>query len=407
MSGCAAATAVTTLPLSGHNPLDSSLLAVYVSCGSGHRRAAQAVAAAARERGLVADSVNLLDHVHPLFRRAYQNGYEWIVRHAPAIWAGLYASAAHPRSEAALRRVQGFLSRPAARPFFDLIETSRPSTVVATHFLAVHLLGPLRARCGFRLAATITDFEAHPFWIDGAVDTYTVAHEDVARELSALGVPRDRIEVTGIPIQPDLDKRDSAACRKVLGIPDDERVILVLSGGIGVGRIEQVVVDLARRRVAASVWVSAGNDAGRLRRLEALASSLPLRVRPFGFVENIEDYLGAADVLVTKPGGLTVSEALARRLPTVLIDPIPGQEKANARFLTSRGAALEGGSAVEAVDAVERLLCDPALRSDLRRRMESLARPDAARDAARRLFPNGPLLIENARLERNTNHSGG
>ena len=99
------------------------------------------------------------------------------------------------------------------------------------------LLGPLRARCGFRLAATITDFEAHPFWIDGAVDTYTVAHEDVARELSALGVPRDRIEVTGIPIQPDLDKRDSAACRKVLGIPDDERVILVLSGGVRILRL--------------------------------------------------------------------------------------------------------------------------------------------------------------------------
>jgi processive 1,2-diacylglycerol beta-glucosyltransferase len=367
-----------------------SLLAVYVSCGSGHRRAAQAVVAAARERGIDAESVNLLDHVHPLFRRFYQNGYEWTVRHAPALWAGLYASAAHPRSEAVLRSIQAFLSRPSARPFFDLIEASQPSTVVATHFLAVHLLGPLRARYGFRLAAAITDFEAHPFWIDAAVDTYTVAHEDVARELEALGVPRDKIEVTGIPIQPDLDRLDPAACRQALGIPEDERVILVLSGGIGVGRIEQVVTELARRRVAASVWVSAGNDAGRRRQLEALASSLPLRVHAFGFVDNIEDYLGSADVLVTKPGGLTVSEALARRLPTVLIDPIPGQEEANARFLASRGAALRADGAAEAAEAALRLLGDPGLRSDLRRRMESLARPNAAPDAVKRLFPDGP-----------------
>jgi hypothetical protein len=114
------------------------------------------------------------------------NGYSA----APALWAGLYASAAHPRSEAVLRSIQAFLSRPSARPFFDLIEASQPSTVVATHFLAVHLLGPLRARYGFRLAAAITDFEAHPFWIDAAVDTYTVAHEDVARELRPLASPR-------------------------------------------------------------------------------------------------------------------------------------------------------------------------------------------------------------------------
>lgn len=407
MSACAVASLASAQPISGIDPGNPALLAVYVSCGSGHRRAAQAVVAAAQQRGIEADSVNLLDHVHPLFRRFYQNGYEWTVRHAPAIWAGLYASAARPRSEAVLRRVQAFLSRPSARPFFDLIEASRPSTVVATHFLAVHLLGPLRARYGFRLAAAITDFEAHPFWIDAAVDTYTVAHEDVARELEALGVPLSKIEVTGIPIQPDLDKRDPAACRQALGIPEDERVVLVLSGGIGVGRIEQVVAELARRRLAASVWVSAGNDAGRRRRLEALASSLPLPVHAFGFVDNIEDYLGSADVLVSKPGGLTVSEALARRLPAVLIDPIPGQEEANAKFLVSRGAAIRADNAAEAASAVERLLSDPALRSGLHRQMESLARPNSARDAAERLFQDGPALMRNASVERNTDHSGG
>ncbi len=394
MNGCAV-TPAALAPLSRPALRNSSLLAVYVSCGSGHRRAAQAVVSAARDRGIDADSVNLLDHVHPLFRRVYQNGYEWIVRHAPVLWAGIYAGAAHPRSEALLRNIQTFLSRPAARPFFDLIEASRPSTVVATHFLAVHLLGPLRARCGFRLAAAITDFEAHPFWIDDAVDAYTVAHESVAGELEALGVPRDKIEATGIPIQPDLDKRDSAACRKSLGIPDGERVVLILSGGIGVGRIEQVVRELARRKTAALVLVSGGNDGRKRARLNEIAAGLPIPVRAFGFVDNIEEYLASADVLVTKPGGLTVSEALARRLPMVLIDPIPGQEEANARCLVSRGAALRADSAVTAADCVGRLLDDPGLRSGLRREMDSLARPDAARGIVERLFQNGiPALDE-------------
>jgi len=213
-----------------------------------------------------------------------------------------------------------------------------------------------------------------------------VASEAGARELERKGVDPGRISASGIPIDPVFaDNTPAATMRSQLGLPERPTVLL-LSGGFGVGPLLAMLDSFADTESALSLIVVAGRNAELEAACRERAATLGLPVTVYGFVTNIHELMDAADLVVTKPGGLTTNEILAKGKPMALVAPIPGQEQRNCDYLLEEGAAVRLHDVGDAAWHFNRWLGDPALMDRMRAQARRIARPHAAHDVARRLL---------------------
>jgi processive 1,2-diacylglycerol beta-glucosyltransferase len=238
------------------------------------------------------------------------------------------------------------------------------------------------ARTGHRLpphTTVVTDFVAHSQWIMPHVDRYCVAAPEVGHELIARGIPAERILVTGVPVRRRFTAPlDRAAARQALGLSLETPVALAMAGSQGsLGRLPDVARALLELGHPVQGLMVAGRDAHLAARLRSLTRGHPVRI--FGYVQDMAPLMAAADLLVTKAGGMTVAEALAAQVPLVAFGSLPGQERRNERFASRAGIALRARSRHELVEVLERALAGPELLANLRQRMRRLGRPDAAR----------------------------
>jgi processive 1,2-diacylglycerol beta-glucosyltransferase len=224
----------------------------------------------------------------------------------------------------------------------------------------------------------VTDFVAHSQWIARGVDRYCVAAEEVGHEFVARGIPRERVHVTGVPIRAEFAQPvDAAAARAALGLRAGAPVVLAMAGSHGgVGRLPEIVRTLERLPAPVQAIVVAGRDAALAERLRRLTSGTPIRVA--GYVADVRTLMAAADLLITKAGGMTLAEALAAELPLLLYGSLPGQERRNERFASRAGIALAARSRRDLARLLERALAEPELLEHLRERMRRMRRPDAA-----------------------------
>jgi len=260
---------------------------------------------------------------------------------------------------------------------------------VCTHFLPVEALSPVRGmgRLAVPLTCVITDFAAHPFWVYPHVDRYFVASDRVADELAGHGVDRARIEVSGIPIEPRFGMAiGREAARRRVGADPAAPLVLVMGGGSGVGPLAALAEHLAGLPSAPHVIVACGTNVRLRAQVQALAAARSGQVRALGYTNDVDALLEACDLVVSKAGGLTCSEALVKGAPLVIFRPTPGQEDANADFLAERGAAVRAASLDEVAAAVERWLADPAARKRAAEAGLAIARPRAAETIAARVL---------------------
>jgi processive 1,2-diacylglycerol beta-glucosyltransferase len=358
-------------------------LILHASAGGGHRRAAEALERAAADCGLDTVVRDVLDFTSPLYRRTYAKGYLALARSAPELWGYLYAKSDRSAQAPAERTLRAAFNQLNALSFLRFFRQTAPDLVLCTHFLPLELVGslPAKARRGLPLFGVVTDFAAHSLWYCRNVDAYYVASEEARRQLVRKGQPADRIACTGIPILPGflpgIDPRDA---RLRLGLPADPPLVLVLNGGLGVGPAPGLLDAFSRQPPLAQVVVVAGRNPRFEAKLRAAARNIPCPVLVQGFVENMHDWMLAADLVVTKPGGLTMAEVLAVGRPSLLMDPIPGQEQRNAEHLLEAGCALRAFDPDEAAWKIDALLRDPTRLRDLSERARLQGRPRAAAD---------------------------
>ena len=381
--------AVETLARGGARP-GPRIAILHATAGSGHKRAAQALAAsvARLDPTAMVEDVDTLVFASRLYRGSYASGYQVLAARAPAVWGVLYRSwelAPLKRGAGAVR----LMDRLNLRRLAQVVERERPDAIVCTHFLPVEALAPLRGRGELRvpLYCVITDFAAHPFWALPHVDRYFVASDTVATELEGHGVARDRITVTGIPVDPRFAERigrDEARLR--LGIEARRPMVLVMGGGSGVGPLAELAERLAGLALRPLVWVVCGTNDELRAEIGALPAAATGQVRALGFTSDVDALLEACDVLVSKAGGLTCSEALVKHTPMVVFKPTPGQEVRNADFLERGGAAVHADSVDDVIATVGRWLADPEERERVRAAAARLAHPDAAKVIAERVL---------------------
>jgi processive 1,2-diacylglycerol beta-glucosyltransferase len=361
------------------------VLLLSASSGAGHVRAAQALEKAFSTRGdCEVEHIDALQYVSKLFQRIYDKAYISMVRRAPELMGMLYERTDqpwhHPRRRLALDRLN-------TSPMIRLLERVQPDLCVATHFLPAEIIAWLIAKRKLRAhnAIVVTDYDVHAMWLCRTVDRYYLAIDEAAEYLARIGVPREKLQVTGIPVDPLFAAPlNRSAARKHLGLDAEATVILVAAGGYGVGPVEELVKDLLALQKPWQIAAVAGKSEKIRKRLEELAKdagNLPTgsrRLCPVGFTTEMDKYMAAADLMVGKAGGLTTSEALARALPMALIEPIPGQEERNADHLLEAGAAIRCNNLPAAAWKIAALLDDPARLARMRDAARGLGRPGAA-----------------------------
>jgi processive 1,2-diacylglycerol beta-glucosyltransferase len=362
------------------------VLILSASSGAGHVRAAQALEQAFSARGdCHVEHVDAIAYVSKLFQRLYDDAYIAMVRRAPSLMGLLYDRTdqpwKHPRRRLALDRLN-------TQPMIRMLKRVQPDLCIATHFLPAEILAWLIAkrRLNSRHVIVVTDYDVHAMWLCRTVDRYDVALSESAEYLAGIGVPREKVRVTGIPIDPQfevaVDRRDA---RRKLGLAVESRIVLISAGGYGLGPVEQLVKDLLALARPWQIVAIAGKSEKLKARLEHLSKTAGRladggnRLVAVGFTKEMDQYMAAADALIGKSGGLTTSEALARSLPMILIEPIPGQEERNADHLLEAGAAIRCNNLPAAVWKIASLMDNREKLESMRAAAKAMARPGAAR----------------------------
>ena len=360
------------------------ILVLSVSAGAGHVRAAEAIcsAAPAAQPAVRATHLDLLTLVSRDFRKLYGESYIKLVEKLPQLWSYLYAKSDRPSRDTLIGKLKRAAEKLNTRKLNAEIARLAPDAILCTHFLPAELLSRQRAagRALPPIWVQVTDFDVHALWVHPQVDRYCVASDEIAFRLADRGVPHGRIDVTGIPVMPEFSTSlERTICATELGIDAEKFTVLMMAGGAGVGALDDLAARMLELPEDLQLIALAGRNAELLKRLQALARKHPGRLFPLGFTTTVERVMTAADLVVTKPGGLSVSECLARRKPMLLVSPIPGQEERNADYLLEAGVAVKAVDAATLVFKLGRLLGDRARLAAMGEAAHRIARPDAAR----------------------------
>lgn len=366
------------------------ILICSASVGAGHGRAAEAIfkALAILSPDTLVRHVDILQYTNFVFRRTYGQGYFDAIDLFPDLVHYFYDRLDRPPAHKTLNGdlVWSWFARANFGRFLKLLQSEPWDLAINTHFLPPDFISHLRSdgRVNFPQMTVTTDFDVHRIWTHNPCEAYTTATEEGRINLGGWGAPLERITTTGIPIDPLFtEQKDAAACRKLHDIIGQRPVLLQMSGGQGVGPAEQVhrrILDVATPLEIISV---AGHNEKLKKKLEAIPCPPRHRRKILGFTDKMDELMAAADLLVSKPGGLTTSEALARGLAMIVIDPIPGQEDRNCDFLLEQGAALKVNNLASLTFKISEVVDHPERLASLRAGAAKAGRPQAAFDVAR------------------------
>lgn len=372
-------------------PHTPRVLICAADVGCGHARAAHAVALAMRSAvpGLQARTVDALEYAPRWFTRIYRDAYLTLAKHLPRVTGWIYdktdtrgiTPCTDPTADLEARAMRGFCASEAV---------VRADLIVTTHFLCARVLSREKAAGRLRvpLVVVVTDQHPHACWRVPQADLYLVASEAAAEEMRRNDIPRDKVRVTGIPIDARFEVPLSrAAARRKLELPADARIALIAGGGLGLGGIDRAFEACLRESSADATTrpfpiVVCGRNESLFRELVARHGESGPRHRIIGLTQRMHELMAASDVFVGKPGGLTTSEATAMALPMVLLRPLPGQEERNAEVLTRAGTATLCRDPAVAGRAAAELLGDTARLAKMSAAASAFGRPRSAQEAA-------------------------
>jgi processive 1,2-diacylglycerol beta-glucosyltransferase len=360
------------------------VLVLSASAGAGHVRAAQALERAFIDLDAAEEvrHIDALDYTNKLFRNLYTKAYLDLVNTTPDLFGWLYDRLDKPwKSDRLLLAFDKLNTRPLVR----LLREYRPEILICTHFLPSEIISLLKARerLAYRQAIVVTDFDAHAMWLCNHYEHYFVALDETRVYLTVLGIPAEKVSVTGIPIDPVFAQaKDKRAMRDKHGLKQDRATILVSAGGFGVGPIDTLIRSLLQLRNKAQVIAICGRNQELKGRLDQIAARLapdnPVALKVVGYTMEMDELMAASDLVLGKPGGLTTSEALAKGLVFVVVNPIPGQEERNADHLLEAGAAIRCNNLPVLAYKIDLLLDDSERFAAMQANARRLARPRSA-----------------------------
>lgn len=355
------------------------ILIAHVSAGAGHRKAAEAVYYYLRENKPEIDIrlVDVLEDSNPVFRFLYTKGYFFLVNYCLGLWAFGFWLTQLKVFNSLSKPLGLFIDKLNTAKFFKLLVKENPDFVISTHFLPSEITAYLKEKGEItsNLITVITDFGVHPFWIAKGTDIYNVASGFTARQLKSMGVDPRRIMDLGIPVDQRFGAGyDRWSLRHKLGLAQEKFTVLVITGSFGIGPIERICETLHQDCQVIAVCASNKRLYARLIKRDLSG------VKVFGFVNNVEELMAVSDMIVTKPGGMTVSEVLAMELVPIFISAIPGQEEFNTQAMSSYAIGHQPKDMADILAIVKEYKSDPQKLKQAREKIRLVKKPLAAQE---------------------------
>lgn len=362
------------------------ILIIYVSAGGGHRSASLAISKACELHKDISSVkvIDALDYTNPTYKKLYLSTYLNLVKYSPEFWGYLYRKSDKYKRKPSLVNLQKSLDNISFRKLEDFIIKFNPDIIIGTHYLPLQIGSKLKNKIGALLAGVVTDFTAHSLWYQKNVNIYFVANSEVMREINRLGQPISQVKITGIPIDLKfLEQIDKNIIRKELGLKKDISVLLLLSGGYGVGPIKDFIVSINKSGLPVQMITVIGQNEKLTKEIRKISGS---NNKVFGFVTNINELMDASDIIATKPGGLTSSEILAKHKPMIILDPIPGQEQRNCEYLLEQGTAVRLHDPADAPHKIRELIGNKQKLINMSINAQRIAKPNASKEIIKEIL---------------------
>ncbi|MDR0840180.1 MAG: glycosyltransferase [Christensenellaceae bacterium] len=315
------------------------VLILSITTGYGHHATAKAMADELTARGAEVAVVDLLEYTSKLLFDTVDKGYLFSTKYASMFYRRAYDALDENSHKSLITAFSDVILRRFAK-FFNGFT---PDAIVCTHPFAAMAVNELKqsGQLNVPVIGIVTDYTIHPFWGDMPMVEYMVVASDLLTYLAEKkGIDRSRVLPFGIPISPKFTKSIAAQeARRELGLDAQRRTLLVMSGSMGYGNVVQLISRIDAVASDLQIVCVCGRNDKLQAKLSRLQTTNPIKI--YGFIDNIDLYMDAADCIITKPGGLTITEAMAKKLPMILVNPIPGQEERNSDFLLNNGAAIK------------------------------------------------------------------
>lgn len=358
------------------------ILFLAANTGGGHVKAAEAIMEYMEENvpGCETELIDALKYINAGIDRLITGTYLQTIRKAPWIYRRLYYLSEKNKSAAAFAKAMGGL---LSSGLAGLFTERSPDAVICTHSIPLHMVSKLK-RAGIiniPVIAVVTDFTSHSFWYFKETDAFIVAHEDVGSEMAAMGIDKNRIHALGIPVSQRFTGGNGANGSRTYG--HRRYTVFLMGGSLGLCSMQETFSELLKIGRDISIITVTGHNTELKRRLVQIAAASGKDARIFGYTNNISELMDKADLIITKPGGVTIAEALVKRLPIFFMDAIPGHEERNARFLLESGAACWLPSGDSLPEALEQIMDNPKMLQSMSESAAKLARPNACEEITR------------------------
>jgi len=341
--------------------VERRILLMYITKVSGHRQATVAIQQTLKQLNpfVKAPTVNGFGYTYPILEKVVNQAYMSVIKTTPKIWDYVYDN---PKVVKNSQFIKKFLHKTSYEKLDKLFKRHEPHTIVCTQAFPCGMAAgyKIERKLKTKIIGVLTDFAPHSFWINEGVDYYIVPSLEAKERFIKKGVSSDSIKVYGIPIRAkfatQLAKQPIA---KELGLDASLPTILVMGGGQGLGPIKSIVKSLIKIEMNFQIVVLAGTNKKIVSNLNKSVEKTNKKVLVFEFMPNVDKLMELATLIITKPGGITTAECLAKGLPMVIVDPIPGQEMRNTDFLIKKGVGIRIDETNDVGEEVELLLKSP------------------------------------------------
>ena len=354
--------------------------------GKGHDQAARALKDELYQRGYEADIVNIFHTIHPLFHKGVLDSYISALTMTPKLWGKAY----YFTQEYRFYKVFDHLGTLFQKHFLSLIRRHNCPFIITTYYFATAFLAKLKERneLTIPLYNVITDIALHPIFIRKNVDANFTGAYNLEYYAELYNMPIDNFHQTGIPIREnDSIGKPKSLVREQLNLEPKQKTVLISGGGLGLTNYNKVIETLAQVSEPLQILCMTAHNERALKKLEKVETHH--NVKAFGFIDHFTKYLAASDVIISKGGSVTLSEALACEVPLIIYDPVPGHEEENAKVLIDQGAAIKAEMSEAIPLLLERVLYEAKYYEVLKQSAKKLKRPNAAKDCVSMMLKSG------------------
>lgn len=355
------------------------VLFLSVTAGQGHNQTAKAAMECLQEKNVDCILLDTFEYINPFLQKSIDQGYLMSTKLTPSLYGKFYRLAEKLERNNAKMSINKLTNSILAKKLTHYIRSYGPDVIVCTHIFAAQILTQIKSEGPkAKTIGIITDYTVHPFWEDTDLDYYITANELLTRQAVKKGIPEERVKTFGIPIQTKFSHKISASeARATLGI-EDKNTIFVMSGSMGHGNVCRIIKQLNKMDLDFQILSVCGNNHSLKKKIDSL--KINKKIYNYGFVDNVDIMMDASNCIITKPGGLTISESMAKGLPMALINPIPGQEDRNVEFLLNNGLATKITKTYPVDEVIYQLLSNTDKIQTIISRLNHIARPNAAID---------------------------